>query len=127
MKEKIKNFTDLKVWQEAHKLVKEVYSVTANFPKSELFGITHQIRRSAVSVTSNIAEGFSRLSSKEKLQFYSISHGSLTELENQIIIARDVGYLPNPAYRHLNDMLQTVHRLMNGIIKSTKSFKILNS
>lgn len=76
---KIKSFTDLNVWKEGHKLVLQVYKLTKEFPKEELFGLTNQIRRAAVSITSNIAEGFSRHSYKEKLQFYSTALGSLTE------------------------------------------------
>src|SRR3989338_7264449 len=89
----ILSFTDLRVWQEGHKLVLMVYRETKHFPDEERFGLTSQVRRSAVSVTSNIAEGFGRFSYKEKLQFYHTSLGSLFELQNQLIIARDIGYL----------------------------------
>ena len=82
---KIKSFTDLQVWQEGHKLVLLIYKVTKKFPKEELFGLTNQIKRAGVSITSNIAEGFSRQSYKEKLQFYYMSLGSLTEIQNQLL------------------------------------------
>ena len=78
--ERIKSFTDLIAWQEAHKLALIVYKTTKKFPENEKFGLVSQMRRSAVSITSNIAEGFSRVSKKEKLQFYAIARGSLTEL-----------------------------------------------
>lgn len=79
---KIRNFTDLNAWKESHKLVLEIYKVTKNFPREEIFGLFSQIKRSAVSITSNIAEGFGRFSKKEQIQFYYISIGSLTEIQN---------------------------------------------
>src|SRR3989344_224377 len=88
-KKKIQSFTDLEVWRESHKLVLMVYKFTKNFPKNELFGLTSQLRRAVVSITSNIAEGFSRFSYKEKIQFYSIAFGSLTEVQNQLLISKD--------------------------------------
>jgi four helix bundle protein len=78
---KIKEFTDLIAWQEAHKLVLQIYELTKEFPKDELFGLTSQIRRSAISITSNIAEGFGRQKYGEKIQFYYIAQGSITELK----------------------------------------------
>lgn len=92
-KQKIQNFTDLIVWQKGHKLVLEVYKQTKKFPKDELFGLVSQIRRASVSITSNIAEGFGRFSEKEKLHFYSFAYGSLMEVQNQIIIAKDLGFI----------------------------------
>ena len=73
MSEKIRNFTDLNAWKESHKLVLEIYRITKNFPREEIFGLTSQMRRAAVSVTSNIAEGFGRYSGKEQVQFFYIS------------------------------------------------------
>lgn len=92
-KSKISDFTDLIVWQEAHKLVVTIYLHTHKFPQSEAFGISSQMQRCAVSITSNIAEGFARKSKKEKLQFYYISLSSLSELRNQLIICKDLKYL----------------------------------
>ena len=86
---KIKSFTDLYAWQEGHKLVIMVYKVTKSFPKEEVFGMVSQMRRCVISITSNIAEGFSRNTTKDKVQFYCIAHGSLTELQNQLLAARD--------------------------------------
>src|SRR3990167_5668279 len=90
---KLKSFTDLLVWQEGHKLVIFIYKITDAFPKSETYALISQMRRAAVSVTSNIAEGFSRISKKEKAQFYYVALGSLEELRNQIFIARDIKYI----------------------------------
>lgn len=87
---KVKNFTDLKVWQQGHKLVVDIYDVTKLFPRDELFCLTTQIRRAIISFTSNIAEGFSRSTAKDKAHFYSIALGSLTEVQNQLLIAKDL-------------------------------------
>jgi four helix bundle protein len=89
----IKSFINLDAWKEGHKLVMAIYKITDCFPNKEMFGLTSQMRRCSVSITSNIAEGFTRNSYKEKIQFYFISLGSVTELQNQLIIARDIGYI----------------------------------
>lgn len=120
-KEKIKTFTDLRVWQEGHKLVVEIYKITQSFPKEEIFGLTSQIRRCVVSITSNIAEGFSRQSFKEKVQFYSISLGSVTELQNQLLIAQDLGFITNNDFSKLADQTITIHKMTNGLIKSSRN------
>ena len=90
---KITSFTDLHSWQIGHELVLSIYKITTDYPKAELFALTTQMRRASVSITSNIAEGFSRSSWKEKYQFYSMALGSVTELENQLLISRDIGYI----------------------------------
>ena len=118
---KIKSFTDLNTWKEAHKLVIMIYKITKNFPKDELFGLTNQIRRAAVSITSNIAEGFSRSSFKEKSNFYSIALGSLTETQNQLLVARDVGYIDNGTFQEIGNQTVIVSKLCNGLLKSTRS------
>jgi len=122
-KNKIASFRDLYAWQEGHKEVLQVYHCTKHFPKEELFALTSQMRRAAVSVTSNIAEGFSRTSIKEKAMFYTIAKGSLTELHNQLIIARDVGYLEEIEFHSLEDQLIKTHKILNGLITKTRSLK----
>ena len=119
---KIREFTDLKVWQEAHKLVLLVYEQTKKFPKEEIFGLTSQMRRSAVSVSSNIAEGFGRQGYKEKVQFYYLSRESLTELENQFFIARDISYINESESKKSIEQATVAHRLLQGLIKKSKSF-----
>jgi four helix bundle protein len=116
---KIKSFRDLDVWRVGHELVLTIYRITKNFPKEEVFGLTSQMRRSAVSVTSNIAEGFSRFSPKEKAHFYSMSKGSLTELHNQLIISLDVGYLSPEEYDFTENLLIRTHMILNKFILST--------
>lgn len=119
-KEKITSFTKVRAWQEGHKLVLMVYEVTKNFPKEEMFGLVNQLRRAVVSITSNIAEGFSRKTYGEKLQFYCIALGSLTEVQNQILIAKDVGYIDGREFKELADQTVEVSKITNGLIKSTK-------
>lgn len=121
-KKTIKSFTDLEVWKEGHKLVILVYRETDTFPQKEIFALTNQMRRCVVSVTSNIAEGFSRQSYKEKVQLYCIAQGSLTELQNQLLIARDVGFLTKEKFKQLADQSVIVHRIMNGLIKKSKTY-----
>lgn len=118
---KIRSFTDLDAWQEGHKLVLMIYEVTKNFPKEEVFGLISQLRRCAVSITSNIAEGFSRQSYKEKLQFYSIALGSVTELQNQLLVAKDVHYLVSKDFTPLAEQSIKVHKIINGLIKKSKA------
>lgn len=113
----IKNFYDLEAWKKGHELVLLVYKITESFPKQEMFGLVSQLRRAVVSITSNIAEGFSRRTTKEKIQFYYMSLGSLTETENQLIICRDLGYFASLEYLELNEKLKICQKLTFGLIK----------
>ncbi len=117
---KIREFTDLFVWQEGHKLVLEVYKVCKNLPDNEKFGLISQIQRASVSVTSNIAEGFGRRNQKEKVQFYYISHGSLTEVKNLVIIMRDLSFISIEQYKIISDLLSKTQALLIGLIRKTK-------
>lgn len=119
-KKTIQSFTDLDTWKEAHKLVISVYKNTQHFPKEELFGLTNQLRRAAVSVSSNIAEGFSRSSNSDRAHFYTMSRGSLTELQNQFLIARDVMYMEEKPFKALAGQSVKVHKLLTGLLKATK-------
>ncbi len=123
---KIRSFVDLNAWKEGHQLVLLVYRLTIKFPKEEQFGLTSQLRRAVVSITSNIAEGFSRNSYKEKLQFYSMALGSLTEVQNQLLIAKDIGYLDQVDFEKASEQITMVSKIHNGLIKKSKSI-ILNS
>ncbi|MFA5998245.1 MAG: four helix bundle protein [Candidatus Paceibacterota bacterium] len=118
--EKIRSFKDLRAWQRAHDLAIQTYLLTKKFPKEELFGITNQMRRAAVSVPSNLAEGFSRKSSKEKTQFYAISKGSLTELESQYLISRDLGYVSGQEFADIEGKIEQVGKIITGLAKSTR-------
>jgi four helix bundle protein len=118
MGEKICSFKDLHAWQEAHKLTLVIYKMTQRFQKEEIFGLTNQIRRSAVSVEANIAECFSRRSSKEKTNFFHISLGSATETESHCLVAKDLGYIPLDSWPVIERQIVTVNKLCNGLIKS---------
>lgn len=119
MKMKIKSFTDLHAWQEGHKLVLAIYQITKLFPHDERFGLIDQMRRCVVSITSNIAEGFSRKGKKEKTQFLYMALGSLTELQNQLLIARDLKYITNATFKELAEKTVVVSKLLNGLLKSS--------
>ena len=114
----IKNFKDLNAWKEAHKLVLLIYKLSEKFPKKENFALSNQVTRAAVSITSNIAEGFARNSSKDKIQFYTIARGSLSELESQFVIAKDLGYIEKDELNNLEEKIVTVSKLISGLIKS---------
>lgn len=120
-KNKIKSFTDLIVWKQAHELVLLIYKITIRFPKEEIYSLVDQMRRCVISISSNIAEGFSRQSKKEKLQFYFIAKGSLTELQNQLLVARDVGYITKEKFTTIADQTVVVGKLLTGFIKSARS------
>jgi len=119
---KIRSFTDLQVWKDGHMLVLKIYELTRNFPSDEIFGITNQLRRAAVSFTSNIAEGFSKISYKEKIHVDRISLGSLTEMQNQWLIAKDIQYLPLPIFKDLAERTVLLSKMLNGLIKKSKKF-----
>ena len=122
IKAKISDFTDLIAWQEGHKLVLAIYDITKKFPTDERFGLINQLRKAAVSVTSNIAEGFRRNSYKEKTQFYSTSFGSIAEIQNQLLIAKDLEYITQQEFDTINSILSLTSKLTRGLIKSSKLF-----
>lgn len=118
MRTKIESFTDLNAWKEAHKLALMIYKMTKDFPKEELFALTSQIKRAVVSVASNIAEGFSRRTLPDKKQFFTTALGSLTETQSQLLLARDLGYLPKEKFTEAANQSVIVSKLVNGLIKS---------
>ncbi len=113
-----KNYRDLIAWKKAMDLVEKVYEETGQFPKEEIYGLTSQLRRAAVSIPSNIAEGQGRNSVNDFRRFLAISHGSLREVETQILIAERLHYLKQAQAEHLIDMASEVGRLINGLINS---------
>jgi len=114
----IKSFKDLIAWQKSIDLAETIYKQTSTYPKEELFGLVNQLRRAAVSVSSNIAEGFGRNSRKEKDQFYAIAYGSLLEVESQIIISEKLGYIKSPS--HLFGQIVECQKVLSGLRKSNK-------
>lgn len=121
MEKKIYSFTQLLVWKKAHMLVLELYKVTKIFPKEEKYGLVDQLRRAAISITSNIAEGFSKRTSKDKNHFYGISLGSLAEVQSQLLIARDLAYLSEGKFQTIAHQTVEIHKMMNGLMKSSKT------
>ncbi len=107
-------------WQKSHALTLEVYRLTAEYPKHEIFGLTSQTRRSSVSVPSNIAEGFRRNSNTESLRFYNIAQGSLEELRYQLLLAKDLKYITPVEYGKVFELSEEVSKTLNGWIKSQK-------
>ncbi|MFH1863520.1 MAG: four helix bundle protein [bacterium] len=117
----IKNFTDLDVWKEAHKLTLLVYKETKTFPKDEMFGLISQIRRAVVSIESCIAEGFARYHYKDRLNFYYDARGSVAEVESQAITSRDLGYLSESQFKEIFNQSERVGVILSGLIRSTES------
>ena len=119
--EKVLHFQQLNAWQEAHKLVLMVYRATKEFPSDERFGLVSQMRRAAVSIPANIAEGFKRRGISDKIRFYNISEGSLEELKYFFILSQDLEYISS--HDDLMAQAETVGRLLNGLIASTQRRK----
>ena len=113
-------YRDLKVWKLGVEISLEVYRLTKDFPKDELYGLTSQIRRAAVSVPSNIAEGHARKSQKDFARFLNIAKGSLAELETQLIIASELGYLQQPQFDSLLKLADQESRMISGLLSSLK-------
>ena len=114
------DYTDLEVWKESRKLVKEIYAITSNFSRDELYGLSNQIKRSAVSIPSNIAEGCGRRTSKDTIQFLYISRGSLYELETQIYLALDLKFLNQEEFDKLQNKILYCKKLLSGFINYYK-------
>lgn len=112
---------DLDVWKFSVDLVTLIYELTSRFPKEEIFGLTNQIRRAAVSIPSNIAEGAARNSTKEFIHFLYISLGSQQEIDTQLLIARNLQYISEEQYNTITIKIETVGKLLNGLIKYLKT------
>ena len=118
---KIKNYKDLDIWKRSIELVEEIYRLTKTFPKEELYGLTSQMRRAAISIPSNIAEGFTRFHDKEYKQFLYISLGSCSELSTQIIIASRLKYLDDNKSNNLLNDLEIICKMTMNLIKKINS------
>ena len=117
----ISRFTDLEAWREAHKLTLFVYKVTQNFPKTEIYGLTSQLRRAAVSIESCIAEGFCRYHYKDRLNFYYDARGSVGEVQSQTIDAKDLDFVDEKIFKQVFDQAEKVGVILGGLIRSTES------
>jgi four helix bundle protein len=114
---KIRSFKDLEIWQRSIKLVENIYAATQNFPKEEIYGLTSQLRRAAVSIPSNIAEGFSRASNREYKQFLYVSRGSCAEVVTQIIISRNLNYIEGGKAEILLNETEEISKMTMSLIK----------
>lgn len=112
---------DLEVWQKSIAFVTDMYTQTANFPKEEMYGLVSQLRRSAVSIPSNIAEGAARQSNKEYIQFLYIALGSLMELDTQLIIAKNINFISEKSLIELQLKMEKIGKMLNGLIKYRKT------
>lgn len=115
---KVQRYEDLIAWQQAYAIVIKVYEATKRFPTDERYGLTQQIRRAAVSIPSNIAEGFGRHSRPDYLRFLDIARGSTYELQTQMRIAQDLGFADD---KELMDRIEELERVLNGLIRSLRS------
>lgn len=120
----IKSYKELIVWQKSFELVKEVFTLTGKFPQSELYGIVSQMRRAAVAIPSNIAEGYGRRSTKSYTQFYAIAFGSALELETQTLLSKELKLAPQENFKKVDNLLIEVCKMLNSMI--TKMRRIDN-
>ncbi len=116
---KIRSFTDLIVWQKAHLFILVIYKITKNFPRDERYSLVDQLRRAAISITSNIVEGFYRRTANDKTHFYYLALSSLAELYNQLIIAKDLKYISTDLFKELTLKSIIIKKLLNSFIKSS--------
>ena len=120
---RIISYRDLKIWQRSKAYAVIIYKITKIFPASELYGLTSQMRRSAISIPSNIAEGFRRGSQKEKLHFLRIAFGSSAELDTQLAISTELEYLENKTYLELSRELNEIMRMINSALQNMEKEK----
>ena len=118
MVKKIISFQDLEVWQISHKFVLEIYKISSSFPENERYGLTSQIRRSAISVPANIAEGFVRRGRNEKIHFYNIAQASLHETKYYLILVQDLKFISSNSV--LWAMSEEISKMLHGLIESIK-------
>lgn len=119
----VNTYKDLIVWQKAMQLVTEVYSITKKLPKEEIYGLTSQIRRSCISIPSNIAEGFGRKSTNEYIRFLQIANGSLYELQTQLEICTNLKYFPNQIYNRIYEQSREIERMLSSLVRKLDKHK----
>ena len=118
--ENIRPHKKLKIWEKIMVMIEKIYRLSKDFPRSEVYGLSSQMRRAAVSVASNIAEGAARKGKREKIQFFSISKGSLSELDAQVEIALRLSYIIKDKYSNVQSDIDEVSRMLEGLIRSVK-------
>ena len=115
-----KRYTELQVWQKAMSLTKKIYQITGLFPEEERFGLTSQMRRAAVSVPSNIAEGYARTSTKDYIHFLSIARGSIAEIETQLYISKDLEYVQEERLENVFALIEEISKMLTAMIVKLK-------
>jgi four helix bundle protein len=121
LSEKLKSYKELKVWQRSYQLCLEIYKITKGFPDEEKYGLTSQLRRAAVSVPSNVSEGYGRKTTPEYIQFLYIAYGSVCEIETQILLSGDLGYISNGRLEMLKEGIREVERMLKASIRSLEN------
>ncbi|MFH1367997.1 MAG: four helix bundle protein [Elusimicrobiota bacterium] len=116
----------LHIWGKVIGLIKDVYGLVSKFPREEVFGLTSQMKRAGVSIASNIAEGCARSGSQEKIRFFTISRGSVSELDAQMEIALSLGYIVPKEYSAIDEKIQEISRMLQGLINSVKDKQLTN-
>ena len=119
--EMLKNYKELKVWQKSYELCLDIYKITSKFPKEERYGLVSQMRRSSISVPSNIAEGYGRKTTADYIRFLYIAYGSNCELETQVLLSGDLGYLESIKLEGIKEEVQEVERMLKALIKSLEN------
>ena len=117
----LKNYKDLKVWQKSYELCLRIYRITAKFPKEERYALTSQLRRSVVSIPSNIAEGYGRKTTVDYIRMLYISYGSLCELETQVLLAGDLGFIVKDELGPVKGDVEEIERMLKALIKSLEN------
>ena len=117
----MKDFRDLHVWERVHRLTLNVYTLTAKFPREELYGLTSQIRRCGVSIGANIAEGCGKLGNNEFQRFLQIASGSASELDYELLLAKDLGYLTHPDYLKVSDELSQIRKMLSSLLRKVQT------
>ena len=117
----MKDFRQFKVWEKSHQLALAIYKATKEFPKEELYGLTSQIRRSSMSIPTNIAEGCGRYTDADFARFLQMAMGSASETEYQLILARDPEFLPNNSYEQLHNEVEEVKRMLPSLLKTLRA------
>lgn len=118
---RINTFTDLEAWKQAHALTLLVYKITYSFPKTEIYGLSSQLKRAAVSIESCIAEGFCRYHYKDRLNFYYDSRGSIGEVQSQLLDAKDLNFVDEKNFENAFDLAEKVGVILGGLIRSTEN------
>jgi four helix bundle protein len=117
----LKGFQDLRVWQEAKDFTVQVYRITKSFPREEMFGLSDQMRRASNSICANIAEGFSRYHTKDKVKFYYNARGSVSESVSHVLVARELKYLSPEVAAGINKQLESIKQMINAMISSVSN------